>query len=75
MKAWVLGCLAVAAAQHVRADPQLREEAAKLFGRLEAPAATAVASPEAKLGRALFWDTRISLDGKTACASCHFVAD
>ena len=75
MKAALLGFMAVVAAQHVQADPQLREEAAKLFGRLEAPAATAVASPEARLGRALFWDTRISLDGKTACASCHFAAD
>jgi cytochrome c peroxidase len=75
MRASVFGCLAVVAAQHVQADPQLREEAAKLFGRVEAPAATAVASPEARLGRALFWDTRISLDGKTACASCHPAAD
>jgi cytochrome c peroxidase len=30
---------------------------------------------EAVLGRALFWDTRISLDGKTACASCHAAED
>ena len=66
MKARLLAALAFAAAPQVHADPQLREEAARLFGRLEAPAAAAVASPEAKLGRALFWDTRISLDGKTA---------
>ena len=26
----------------------------------------------AKLGRALFFDTRISASGKTACATCHF---
>jgi cytochrome c peroxidase len=25
----------------------------------------------AKLGRELFWDERVSRDGKTACASCH----
>jgi cytochrome c peroxidase len=53
------------------AQDALRQDALKLFGRLEAPAAAALASPEIELGRALFWDTRISLDGKTACASCH----
>lgn len=26
------------------------------------------------LGKALFWDTRVGSDGKTACASCHFQA-
>lgn len=26
------------------------------------------------LGKALFWDTRLGSDGKTACASCHFQA-
>ena len=31
--------------------------------------ATAIA-----LGKALFWDTRLGSDGKTACASCHFHA-
>ena len=28
--------------------------------------------PLAKLGRELFFDTRISASGKTACATCHF---
>jgi cytochrome c peroxidase len=53
-----------------RADEQVRREALELFGRLEAPAV--VATPETELGRALFWDTRLSSDGKTACASCHY---
>ncbi|MBY0502834.1 MAG: RICIN domain-containing protein [Bryobacteraceae bacterium] len=26
------------------------------------------------LGKALFWDTQVSSDGRTACASCHFQA-
>jgi len=30
---------------------------------------------EAELGRALFWDERLSLDGKTSCGSCHFARD
>ena len=44
-----------------------------MFGAIKA--STAAASPEAELGRALFWDTRVSLDGKTACASCHSARD
>src|SRR3954466_15612363 len=55
------------------ADDTLRREAATLFGQLSAP--TAAPSPAAELGRALFWDTRVSADGKTACASCHFPRD
>src|SRR3954463_6839520 len=55
------------------ADDTLRREAATLFGQLSAP--TAAPSPAAELGRALFWDTRVSGDGKTACASCHFARD
>jgi len=30
---------------------------------------------QAELGRALFWDARVSLDGKTARASCHPASD
>ena len=56
-------------------DAALRKQALQLFGRIEPPSATAVAAPEVALGRALFWDTRISSDGKTACASCHAAAD
>jgi cytochrome c peroxidase len=52
-------------------DDALRSQALQLFGRLETPAADAVSSAEVRLGRMLFWDTRASLDGKTACASCH----
>jgi cytochrome c peroxidase len=56
-------------------DAELRKLADELFGRVEAPAASKIATPEVELGRALFWDTRVSLDGKTACASCHPAAD
>ena len=57
-----------------KADEPLRREAAALFGPIQA-GAVSPASPEARLGRALFWDTRVSLDGKTACASCHAAGD
>jgi cytochrome c peroxidase len=55
------------------ADEQLRRDAAALFGRLGAPAA--IATAEVELGRALYWDERISLDGRTSCGSCHFARD
>ncbi|HET7765745.1 MAG TPA: cytochrome c peroxidase [Burkholderiales bacterium] len=58
----------------VKTDDSLRREAAALFGRIPA-GSVSPDSPEAKLGRALFWDTRASLDGKTACASCHAAGD
>src|SRR5207237_5322773 len=51
----------------------LRRDAAAMFGRIEAPAAAL--TPEIELGRALFWDPRVSSDGKTACASCHPARD
>jgi hypothetical protein len=47
-------------------------QALSLFGRVHA---AAPATPEAELGRAIFWDERLSLDGKTSCGSCHFARD
>src|SRR6266540_973720 len=58
----------------VVAEDTLREEASRLFGRIESKSSSAV-TPEAELGRALFWDMRISSDGKTACGSCHAASD
>src|SRR4051812_15815727 len=55
------------------ADEALRREAAALFGQIKASADPA--TPAVDLGRALFWDTRASLDGATACASCHPAGD
>jgi cytochrome c peroxidase len=60
-----------ASALPASADPVLRAEALKLFAPLKAPPASALERAEVRLGRQLFWDARISLDGKTACASCH----
>lgn len=64
---------AMSASTCALADDELRREAITLFGRIEP--APAVVSAEAELGRALFWDTRVSSDGKTACASCHQARD
>lgn len=49
----------------------LREQARGLFGTVKPVEPAEVSAPAAVLGRSLFWDTRLSLDGKTACASCH----
>lgn len=66
-----LAAVLAAALLPARADEALRTQAKQLFGKLEAPASAALSTPEVSLGRALFWDTRISLDGKTSCGSCH----
>jgi cytochrome c peroxidase len=69
---YVAGMLAVAlGCGPALAQDTLRPDSLKLFGKIEAPSPAAIATPEAQLGRKLFWDTRVSLDGKTACASCH----
>jgi len=56
-------------------DHKLREEAKDLFAAIKAVPDAAINAPDATLGRALFWDTRVSGDGKTACASCHLPED
>jgi cytochrome c peroxidase len=53
----------------------LREQARALFGTIAPVQDAEVQAPMAVLGRSLFWDTRLSLDGKTACASCHLRED
>ena len=65
---------ALGTAPGAQADEQLRRQALGLFGRIEADPASAK-TREAELGRALFWDERLSLDGKTSCGSCHFARD
>jgi cytochrome c peroxidase len=73
MKNPLLALLLASAATAAQADDQLRREALALFGRLQAPAVAA--TPEVELGRTLYWDERISRDGKTSCGSCHFARD
>src|SRR5256885_8200237 len=69
MFAAVLGTTSLALA-----DSDLRREALSLFGRIEA-ADPAQLNAEVDLGRALFWDARLSSDGKTSCGSCHPARD
>lgn len=68
--------LALVASLAIAADPDpsptaLRDQAKGLFGVVAPAGADEIRAPAAVLGRALFWDRRLSLDGKTACASCH----
>ena len=58
-------------AQGAQADDELRQRATAQFGALEPVSRDERSEPAVELGRALFWDTRLSSDGKTACASCH----
>ena len=68
---WLLW-LSPLSAQEAR---DLRAEALRHFGVLEPVAAERLEDPAARLGQALFWDTRLSADGQTACASCHAAED
>ncbi len=56
-------------------SPQLLAQAKALFAPVQPVSEQEVNTPQAVLGRALFWDQRVSRDGKTACASCHEAAD
>jgi len=67
--------LLLAAAASAGADEALRRDALNHVAILKPSSETERSSPQARLGRALFWDTRVSLDGKTACASCHPAQD
>ena len=84
-KQWVL-CGAVISSVALSSAVNVASAADSLSDRLLASAKTFFApvlaasdaevnAADAVLGRALFWDTRISLDGKTACASCHLAED
>ncbi len=79
MAALAVGCATGGApppAQVAGPDPAaVRATAASLFGVVKPVTSTELADPRVQLGRALFWDVRLSLDGKTACASCHAAAD
>lgn len=62
------------AASRAATDAELLSEARTHFAPLPSDAATeAFPIPPARveLGRALFFDTRLSVDGTTSCASCH----
>ena len=56
-------------------NANLVDEAKKRLGMLEAIAPEGLQEPAVRLGQRLFWDERLSVGGKTACASCHLAKD
>ena len=64
MKILIVAAVLALGASAAKADDGLRREAAALFGQLKAH--TEATSAQGELGRALFWDTRASADGRTA---------
>ena len=56
-------------------DQGLRQEAMTHFAEIPVAQYERRGAPDVTLGRALFWDQRISADGKTACGSCHLPED
>lgn len=69
--ALILGAALVVSSDQ-RPASQLQAEAQEAFGPLKPVRTEEVDSPLAQLGRSLFWDPRLSANGLTACASCHF---
>lgn len=72
---WLGLVLSVATPAFAAGGDALQQQAQALFGVVKPVTPQEASAPQAVLGRALFWDTRLSLDGKTACVSCHSPAD
>jgi cytochrome c peroxidase len=73
--ALLLGLAWAVATPTLAGGDALVQQAQALFGVVKPVTPEEASAPQAVLGRALFWDTRLSLDGKTACVSCHSPAD
>jgi cytochrome c peroxidase len=61
--------------QQPSAPDELQELARGTFGVLAPVTDVERANPVAQLGQALFWDPRLSVNGRIACASCHVAKD
>jgi cytochrome c peroxidase len=62
---------AISALEPGTASPQFRWNLPRGFPTPSVPADNPMSAPRAELGRYLFYDTRLSGNGKQACASCH----
>ena len=77
LSAWVVagfvgavGCAVLADAQTLMPSPH---RLAAMKADYRRPPPRPIEDPAlVDLGRSLFWDSRISASGKTACASCHY---
>jgi cytochrome c peroxidase len=52
-------------------NARLQEDAKAIFGIVSPPTQEQLTQPIVELGQHLFWDERLSANGKIACASCH----
>src|SRR5690606_27146000 len=68
---WAFLLLFLVSGQASAQSSALLESAREIFGGITAPTEDEISHPRARLGRALFWDTRLSANGAIACASCH----
>jgi len=68
---FAIAALLLAACASAQETDTLRARAERLFGSIEPVRAEELEEPIVELGRALFWDERLSANGRTACASCH----
>jgi cytochrome c peroxidase len=67
--------LVLMAAGATAQDGGLQQTVRALFGIIEPLPPEAIATPQVQLGRQLYWDERLSANGRTSCASCHTVDD
>jgi cytochrome c peroxidase len=67
--------IALVASALAQPSAEPRDAFGALFGQVKPVAQDVIAAPVAVLGRSLFWDTRLSVNGKIACASCHMPED
>ncbi|USI26460.1 cytochrome-c peroxidase [Alteromonas macleodii] len=71
----LLPLLVATTISNVEANDSLRDTANRLFGVIQAPEEALLESEKVKLGQHLFWDERVSVNGKVACSSCHKAED
>jgi len=55
-------------------EDKLLDDAKATFGIVSVPTQEELDKPIVELGQHLFWDERLSANGKIACASCHAVS-
>jgi len=77
MTTYRLGCVTVVLAMVASSaiaedqDNELVVRARSMFGEVQATPTDEAERANVKLGHRLFWDERLSANGKIACASCH----
>lgn len=72
MMIWILESHYLVAISPAQESPDaLLKNAKAVFDVITDPTPEDIQTPIVQLGRHLFWDSRLSANGKVACASCH----